>query len=336
MRPRSPTVSVLLPARNAATTLGAALNSVRAQSFSDFEIVLVDDGSTDDTGALAQSFARAEPRLRILTTTGLGIVGALNAGLDACRGELVARFDADDLMHRDRLALQVEALQRDPSLAGVGCLVRSFPRHCLRDGMRRYEAWLNSMCEPHELTNERFVEAPLVHPSVTLRRAVLQRVEGWRDSAWPEDWDLWLRLFESGARLAKVPKVLHFWRDHPVRLTRTHPRYSADALTRCRAHYLARGPLRRRSVVVWGAGPVGKALVKALDAEGARVVAYVDIDPRKIGQRVHGRPVLPPDAIPADDVVLLAAVGAAGARDEIRAEALSRGFLEGESFFACA
>jgi hypothetical protein len=215
--------------------------------------------------------------------------------------------------------------------------VRCFPRPLVRDGMRRYEAWQNEVLEPGAIRAQRFVEAPLVHPSVTLRREWLERVDGFRDAGWPEDWDLWLRLFEAGARLGKVDARLHFWREHGARLTRTDPRYSAEALVRARAHFLARGPLASRPAVVWGAGTVGKALVKALDREGAQVVAYVDLDPRKIGQRVHGRPVLSPAGL--DDhrgAVLLAAVGAAGARAEIRAEALARGRVEGEDFFACA
>lgn len=332
-----PAVSVLLPARDAQATLSSALASVAAQSFADHEVVVVDDGSRDSTAAVARGFAERDPRIRLLRTAGLGIVGALNAGLAACRGALVARFDADDLMHRSRLERQVAALAAEPGLAGVGSLVRSFPRASLRDGMRRYEAWQNSLLTPLAVARERFVEAPVVHPSMTLRREVVLAAGGWRDTAWPEDWDLWLRLLEAGASLGKVPAVLHYWRDGAARLTRTHPRYSLEALTRARAHFLARGPLQGREAVLWGAGPVGKALMRALDAEGARVAAFVDIDPRKIGQRVHGRPVHGARGFGrSPGVVLLAAVGAPGAREEIRAEALARGFVEGEDFFACA
>lgn len=333
----TPLVSVLVPARDAAATLHSALASVRAQTLAEHEVVLVDDGSRDGTAELVTKLARADDRIRLERVPGLGIVGALNHGLARCRAPLVARFDADDLMHRDRLQLQVAALVADPTLDGVGSLVRCFPRPTLRDGMRRYERWLNEVVTVDEIHRERFVEAPLVHPSVTLRRSALEAVGGWQDTPWPEDWDLWLRLAGAGFRLGKIPKTLHFWRDGATRLTRTDARYGLAKMALLRAHHLARGPLAGRPAVVWGAGPTGKELVRALDAEGVRVVAYVDVDPRKIGQRVHGRPVLAESALPVEPgAVLLAAVGAAGGRADIRAAALARGYVEGVDFFACA
>jgi len=332
----APAVSVLIPVWNGARTLGEAFDSVRAQTLTDWEAVVVDDGSTDSTPDLLR--ALLDPRIRFISTPPRGIVPALNAGLELCRASLVARFDADDLMHPDRLALQAKALIEQPGLAGVGSLIECFPRDALRDGMRRYESWLNSLVSPDEIRRERFVEAPVVHPSMTLRRDVLLNVGGWHDSPWPEDWDLWLRLLEHGHKLAKVPQVLHFWRDGADRLTRTDARYSPEALTTARAHYLTRGPLNDRPAVVWGAGPVGKGLMKALRFEGATIEAFIDVDPRKIGQRVHGLPVLNQTQLSRfrGSAVLLAAVGAAGARDEIRIAAAAAGFVEGADFFACA
>ena len=106
---------------------------------------------------------------------------------------------------------------------------------------------------------------------------------------------------------------------------------------RARAHFLARGPLLHRSAVLWGAGPIGKGLLSELDRAGASVEAFVDIDPRKIGQRVHGRRVLAPDALPHfKSCVVLGAVGAPGARGEIRTAVTAAGFTEGTDFFACA
>lgn len=337
MSEAAPLVSVLIPARDAAPTIGMALRTVQAQTISDWEVVVVDDGSTDSTAAIVEGLAVADRRIRLLRLPPTGIVGALNAGLALCRAPLIARFDADDLMHRDRFALQLSFLNAQPGLAGAGTLIRCFPRRSLRDGMLRYERWLNSVVEVETITHERFVESPLVHPSMMIRSTVLRAVGGWRDSRWAEDWDLWLRLFEGGHKLGKVPRRLHFWRDIPTRLTRTDARYAEGALVEARAHFLARGPLKDRSAVLWGAGPVGKALLRALDREGARVEALIDVDPRKIHQIIHGRRVLPAAEVSrVRPAILLAAVGAEGARDEIRRAAHAAGFIEGADFFACA
>ncbi len=157
-------------------------------------------------------------------------------------------------------------------------------------------------------------------PSVTFRREVLLRAGGYQDYGWPEDYDLFLRLYLAGVRFAKLPEVLVEWREHPDRLTRTDSRYSLENFLRLKAHYLALGPLAGRdAVVMWGAGMVGRRLGKQLVRLGVPVEAYIDIDPRKIGSTRHGRPVLPPEALPEwwgrfKNPALLAAVGSRGAR----------------------
>src|SRR4029453_3293129 len=116
---------------------------------------------------------------------------ALNEGLAHCRGRFVARMDADDLMHRDRLRAQVAALAANAPLAGVGCHVRCFPRSELRPGLRDYETWLRTITTPWRVAAERFVECPLPHPTWLLRREVVTEL-GYRDGGWPEDYDFLL------------------------------------------------------------------------------------------------------------------------------------------------
>jgi glycosyltransferase involved in cell wall biosynthesis len=123
---QSPTVSILLPAYEAADTLPAALRSLQRQSERRWECLLVDDGSRDRTRAIAEEAAHADERIRVLAISHGGIVAALEAGIDRCRAPFVARMDADDVAHHDRLAAQLRALAADPTLAAVGCHVRFF------------------------------------------------------------------------------------------------------------------------------------------------------------------------------------------------------------------
>ncbi|HKE13148.1 MAG TPA: glycosyltransferase family A protein, partial [Myxococcota bacterium] len=143
-----PRISVLIPARDAEATLATALRSVARQRETRFECVVVDDGSRDGTRELARRFADADPRFQVVAAPGSGLVPALNLGLARCRAPFVARMDADDWMHRERLAAQLQLLAEDPSLCGVGCHVRFFPRRGLRQGMRAYERWLCSIDSP--------------------------------------------------------------------------------------------------------------------------------------------------------------------------------------------
>jgi glycosyltransferase involved in cell wall biosynthesis len=322
-------VSVLLPARNAAATVREALDSMLAQSQPPDEIICVDDASTDGTpGILAE--ATSNGRVKIVQGEGRGLVAALNLGLEHCTGELIARMDADDLSHPERLKFQAEMLARNPKLGAAGSLVDCFP---LSPGLARLEAWLNETVSAEQCANARFIEAPLVHPSTTFRRDALKT--GWEDHGWAEDWDLLLRLHEQGWQLAKVPEKLLRWRDSESRLTRTAPAYSPEQMLKLRAHYLARGPLRGRKFAIWGAGPTGKRLARELEAHGLRPVAFYDVDRKKrIAREV---PVLAEDSLPAPgETFLICAVGAAGAREEIRAVLEPKGFQEGRDLLFAA
>lgn len=335
-----PAVSVLLPVRDAAPWLEPCLRSLRRQTLRDFEVVAVDDGSSDGSLRILQEWAERDPRLHVISTPPRGLVAALNTGLAACRAPLVARMDADDAAHPERLELQLSVLERDPKVDVVACGVRHVPVHRVGEGLRRYEAWLNGLQDHEAVLRERFVESPIAHPAAVVRRRSLEEVGGWRDPGWPEDYDLWLRLAQSGAVFAKVPRVLYFWRDHGRRLTRRHARYTKEAFLRAKAHFLARGPLRHAArTVVWGAGPTGRRLARALEREGVKPAAFVDIDPRLRGRTRRGVPVLDPEELPAwlvSGAVVLAAVASRGAREAIRSRLAAMGLVEGTDFWCCA
>ncbi|HSN90320.1 MAG TPA: glycosyltransferase [Anaeromyxobacteraceae bacterium] len=329
-----PRVAVLLPARNAAATVRAAAASILRQTERDLALVCVDDGSSDGTGEVLSRFAERDGRVRVVAGPGQGIARALNHGLGACDAEVVARMDADDVAHPERLALQLEALSRDPSLAAVGSRVRLFPRSAVRAGMIRYAAWLNGLVAPDLVLRDLLVESPLVHPAAAVRRGALEAAGGWRDGPFPEDYDLWLRLTERGGRLSNVDRRLLDWRESAGRLTRTDPRYELARHMDLKAAFLARGPLAGHGeVAIWGAGETGRAFADALAPHRIAPALFVDVDPRKIGRTVRGAPVVGVgDVGRARGLPLLVAVGAAGARDLIRAELGRAGFVEVRDF----
>ncbi len=331
-----PRISVLLPIRNAAGTLDAALESLVAQTFSDFEVIAIDDGSDDDTAQLLADWVTRDHRIRSNNTPPLGIVSALNTAAAAARGELLARMDADDVSVSTRLERQLSIMDTQPDLVACGTRVRYVPRDLVRDGALRYERWVNSVITPEDMHRDLFVECPIPHPSLMVRRSAFELVGGYREMGWPEDYDLLLRLWEAGYRFGKVPEVLLEWREQPDRLSRTDSRYAEDAFRRCKVHFL-RLRIAGRPVVVWGAGPVGKAFARALQHEGHKVAAFVDLDPRKIGQTIHGAPVVPPAAIGKyEEAFIVAAVGSADARAEIRDSLRAAGFKEPEDYCAVA
>ncbi|MBF0588550.1 MAG: glycosyltransferase [Magnetococcales bacterium] len=295
-RPLSPIVTLLMPFRNAAATLTDCLDSIRGQSLASFELLAVDDGSEDTSADLIGRAFRGDHRLRLLSPGQVGLVGALNLGLKAAQTPLIARMDADDIMHPQRLEKQVAYLNRHPQSALVACRTSIFPEGSSGEGFRFYMQWQNRCITTQDMADEIYWESPMAHPSVMFRRGVVMQLGGYREGLFPEDYDLWLRMAASGAVMAKLPETLLQWRDGPDRLSRTDPRCSRQAFDKLRAHYLGRDPrlASERPLIIWGAGRNTRKRVKHLLNEGHTPDGWIDIDPNKIGQRIWNAPVHAP------------------------------------------
>jgi len=320
-------------------TVDRAVTSLLAQTFTDFELIALDDGSSDGTGERLRAHARTDSRMQVHTLAGRGLIAALEFGLPLCRGELFARMDADDESLPLRLERSVAALDADKSLAGVGTGVEIFREdQPPSPNLVGYGQWLSSLITPELLFQEALVESPLCNPSTLVRRAALDQVGPWHEGDFPEDWQLWLRFLEQGHRLTCLPEVLHRWRDSDTRLTRTDARYRREAHLALKSDFISRRLGRERGLILWGAGEVGLKISRLLRARGHRVDQFVELHPRKIGTRLEGIPAISPDQLegPREGSHLLATVGAKGARAEIRAWLVERGWLEGRDFTCLA
>jgi glycosyltransferase involved in cell wall biosynthesis len=331
-----------MPCFNVETTIDEAMDSLVNQTLRQMEIITIDDGSSDRTLEILQGWADRDERVYVLAREHEGIIPALNAGITLCRAPHIARMDADDRSHPERLAKQVEVLESDPGLAVCASLVEGFPVEHVREGFRIYIDWLNRLVSHEAITREIFIESPLAHPSVAFRKRWVEKVGGYQEHGWPEDYDLWLRLYLAGARFAKVPEILLYWREHEQRLTRTDSRYSVENFIRAKAHYLCQGPLvEKDSVIIWGAGQMGRRLSKHLERQGAPLTAFIDIDPGKIGRERRGRPIVSADNLrslleAAERSIVLAAVSSRGARALIRERLNGMGLREGVDWWAVA
>jgi glycosyltransferase involved in cell wall biosynthesis len=326
-----PRVSVLLPVRDEEPFLAECLESLSAQTLADFEVIVVDDGSTDASAAVAAEHARRDRRFHVLRQRAAGMVAASERARAEARAPLLARMDADDLALPERLELQAAAIEED-GLAAVGGCVEYFPAPT--DGMRAYAAWLNSLVTVEAALRDLWVECPLPGPGLTARSELVS----YRDRGWPEDYDLVLRIWERGGRFRNVDRLVHRWRDHPRRLTRTQPAYTLAAFRRCKVHFLRRTLLAGgRAAVVWGAGPTGKAFARELLAAGAPLAAFVEVDPRKLGKEIHGAPVVPVErAADFPGSLALGAVSGPEGRARVRELVAELGLVGGEDFVAVA
>jgi glycosyltransferase involved in cell wall biosynthesis len=330
----SPCVSVVLPFFNAVPTLERAIDSIIAQTEGDWELLLHDDGSTDGSLGIALDATRRDPRIRVVGGPHKGIVGALADACDAARGTYLMRMDADDMAFPERMSRQRALLESEPHMGVCGTRVEILDPS--GSGRERYARWLDRLTSHEEMARELFVECPLPHPSFFMSRAAYREVGGYQDHGWPEDYDLLLRFWRCGWRLGKVPEVLLGWQDGPQRLSMVDPRYSDSAFRALKRHHLFATYLRDRPRFhQWGAGEVGKRWLREWDLR--RPEAVVDVHPRKIGQRIHGVPVIDASGLPdPSETFVVAAVGARGARDDIRGRLAARGYRELEDFLFLA
>jgi glycosyltransferase involved in cell wall biosynthesis len=217
-----------MPVHNASRYLREALDSLRAQTHTDFEIVLVDDGSDDGSLAIAQEYEQRDPRLRVLPRRRAGIVAALNYGLAECRGEFVARMDGDDVALPLRFSAQVAFLRSHPDHVAVGCA------QLLIDPDGEPISTLVYAPEHEAIHAEHLSGVPgaISHPASMLRRAAMVRVGGYLpESEYLEDYCLFLRLGEIG-RLANLDEVLHCYRQHHTNVHFTHYELQASRAVR--------------------------------------------------------------------------------------------------------
>jgi hypothetical protein len=300
-----------------------------------FEVVALDHASDDDSAAILHRLADARVRI-VPMAASLPLALALEQGRALCRAPLVARMDADDVMHPDRLACDVAWLRARDDVDAVASCVKLLPKHNAKSGMRTYVAWQNASRTAADHARDIWIEQPVCQPATTVRTRSLDVIGGYRAGPFPEDYDLFLRMVCAGQRIEKRADVHHGWREHDAMSTKTHANNSRDAFAVRKAQALVqRFHVDERPVIVAGAGKEGGRIGRALRGCGVKLHAFVDVNPARIGRVRHDAPVLHVSELGAlrsacVDAFCIGAVGASGARAIVRASLVDAGFHEGE------
>ena len=338
----APLVSILMPVRDEARTLPECLEDIAAQTLPDWELVVVDDGSTDDSPALLKSWADRDLRIRIFTTPPQGIVPALNTGLAECQGRFIARMDADDHMRPERLERQVTFCEQHPDCGLIGTQVKGFTdAGPVSDSIRRYQDWNNALVHHEQIRNDLFVESPIMHPTFFGPRSTFETLGGYRVQPWAEDYDLLLRTASAGLRFGKVPEVLVEKFHAHDRLSHVDPIYKRPAMFQAKVHYLLDfGYLKGRDgVLVAGAGPSGRTLAEQFQARDIPVHGFLDHRTGPPDRRIKGLPAWgfpeppPPEFLePYRRSLICAAVGDIVGQQQLTVHLSENGFVEHRDF----
>jgi GT2 family glycosyltransferase len=213
----SPAISAILPVYNGKAYLQEAVESILAQTFTDFELIIINDGSTDGSGALLRELAAHDQRIVLVERANGGLVSALNEGIERAHSGIIARMDADDVAMPQRFALQFAQMGREPDLGVLGSFINIIDKegHIIR--LADYPVTSTETA--------RFLEhgCPVAHPSVMIRRDAVLKAGGYRKAfSHCEDYDLWLRISELGYGIANLPKVLLNYRMHGANVSTIH------------------------------------------------------------------------------------------------------------------
>ncbi len=305
------------------------MDSVVRQTLPDWQLVLVANGADAATLRVAEQAAKAERRMEIFTEPAPGIAHALNTGLKFCRGEYVARLDADDTMPADRLALQARFLSENPAIGLVSGQVRFISHNA--PGYDAYVEQINGWQTEEDILRYRFVESPVAHPSVMFRRSLIDTHGNYSTAAIPEDYELWMRWLTAGVRFAKIPEVVLDWYDSPGRLSRTHDNYARRAFDRVRMQHLLQALpplLKGRPLWVCG-GKYARKKAAWLNDNGMPVTGIVDLVPRRLNQFASlTYAELPPPGI----LFLLSMVSNRGGYRIVEKTLTGRGYRHDEDF----
>lgn len=329
-------VDVVLPFRDAARTIDQAISSIVAQTMPDWRLLLIDNASTDISSALAMRWAERDPRIVYRSATTVGVAHALGLGLRLARAPLIARMDADDVAHSERLERQLAFMEEHTGVGVLGTRTAFVSTVEKSQGMRAFVNWQNGLVTPNEHFVKRFVDAPLAHPTVMFRRELVEQHGGYDTGPLPEDHELWLRWMDAGVRFAKLPDELLTWHDHSERLSRTHTNYSVDAFFATKVKWLAKWMKRvliDRPVIIAGTSALCCHRAQLLRAEGIAIHAYTDVKAKAMDRhRFIPHHALPPPG----EAFIVSFISQRGTGDRIAAFLASRGLVEGDDFILAA
>ncbi len=295
---KNPLISVLMPVKELSEYLPEAVSSILRQTHSNLELLIIGQDNIDE---ILQALTHDE-RIKGISRTNPGIVGALNTGLQHSSGEYIARMDSDDIATPDRLGTQLDMAHSIAVESGhhplLGTQVEFFSNsNSIGQGNRRYELWLNSVCADTEIRNSCFIESPLPHPTFFAHKSVWETIGAYRDLPWPEDYDYILRAWLNNTPMGKPRKVLLHWREHANRLTHLDDRYSKQAFIDAKAWALTQTSSalalnKARGIWICGTGRNARMWHDALLRQNANVLGFVDLGHEKQKKQKRHLPII--------------------------------------------
>ena len=288
-----PTVSILMPVKNTTQFLVDCLDSIVKQTDTDWELIAIDDQSTDLSDSILTDYASKYPNIKVFKNIGNGIIEALRLAYAKSSGALITRMDSDDIMSLNK----IEVLKSNLLLRGSGHIalgkVKYFSEGTLGEGFKNYELWLNSLIDKGTNFKGIYKECVIPSPCWMVFREDLDKVGAFTPDDYPEDYDLAFRFYQEKLKPIACNQTLHYWRDYSTRTSRTHEHYADQTFLDIKTKYfLMLNYNSNKNLVIWGAGDKGKTLAKKLLSLKIEFYWICD-NPKKIGKHIYDQKMLP-------------------------------------------
>ncbi|MFC4721968.1 glycosyltransferase family 2 protein [Geojedonia litorea] len=285
---QAPLISILTPFKNTAIYLPECLDSIINQNYQNWELIIVDDHSSDQSYSVVEAYAKKDYRIRLFKNSGHGIIEALRLAFKKSKGDYITRMDSDDVMHTEKLYFLVNDLITSGKGHVALGLVKYFSNEGISDGYARYEAWLNGLTKQGSNYSEIYKECSIASPCWMVHRDDLIRCDAFNLNYYPEDYDLTFRFYKQQLKCIPSQKLLHYWRDYPTRTSRTHEHYAQNYFLDIKlSYFLELDYDKNRPLTVWGAGFKGKTIAKRLKSQKIPFL-WICNNPKKIGKKIYG------------------------------------------------
>lgn len=280
-------VSILIPFKNTKPYLVECLDSVLNQSYPHWELIIVDDHSTDHSYDIVYAYAEKDKRITLLKNDGHGIIAALQLAFLKSSGDFITRMDSDDIMHTEKLQLMVTDLKIHGKKHIALGLVKYFSANGIGDGYAKYESWLNTLTTQGNNYSEIYKECVIPSPCWMIHREDFLNCEAFTPNRYPEDYDLAFRFYKHHIKCIPSDTILHYWRDYSTRASRTDDHYAENHFLELKVDYfLALNYDELRPLTIWGAGQKGKKVARLLKQKEINFIWICD-NPKKIGKHIY-------------------------------------------------
>ncbi len=274
MKTKTPCVSVILAYQDAESTLDFAVKSILNQTFTDFELILVNNNSNDQSSNIAWLLSGEDDRIILVSEHKKGISNALNTGIGIAKGDFIAFMDAKCFSHPERLEKQVNFMKENP-VEVVSCLINYTPEDSPKAEIEHYTQWVNSLVSSSEIYNNRFIGMPVVTPSVMFKHNLVNEFGMFTPGDYPEEYEFWLRWLDYDVSIKKIPEFLLNW-DNPE----TCGQHNSIPCHTLKTEYQAKW-LRDNDhpyVWIWKKGVLEKSKVDYLDDAGIFIEGFIDVE----------------------------------------------------------